>query len=164
MVIPLEYDGAGYIGGGENDTVRLCWVQKGDSYGIFENPYYVAPEETPGTEQGNTEESPAPGSDSPGGQETANPGNTENTADSGGGFPVVPVVIAVVVVVVAAVVAALALKKKNPAPTAPHGKPTQEVKPEQAQSFKFCPKCGTKVPMDTNFCPKCGKQLESGEG
>lgn len=39
-VIPLEYDSVGTVQGGENDTVRLCYVKKGSCCGIFENPYY----------------------------------------------------------------------------------------------------------------------------
>lgn len=75
----------------------------------------------------------------------------------------------VVAVIAAVVVLLLVLKKKKsvPAavPTASQAKPASEVKPEpkQTEAFKFCPKCGTKVPIDTAYCPKCGKPLENGE-
>lgn len=71
---------------------------------------------------------------------------------AGAGFPLIPVVISagIVVVAAAAVVVVLALRKKKPG-----------AGPEQA--CKFCPKCGTRVPMDTNFCPKCGRKLENVE-
>ena len=39
-VVPLEHDSAGTVQGGENDTVRLCYIKQGSSCGIFENPYY----------------------------------------------------------------------------------------------------------------------------
>ena len=121
VVVPLEYDGAGFVTGGGNDTVMLCYVQKGMSYGIFENPYYVL--EVPSdSEPGDTEEpggeSPTPsnpGSQNP--QNSTNPGNGSNPSggdnSNGGGFPVVPVVSAAGGATVAAVVVVLVLKKKK---------------------------------------------------
>lgn len=134
VVIPLEYYSAGPVSGGENDTVRLCYVQKSlgynvFEYGIFENPYYVALAGPTDPEPGNTEpvntepvntekpggETPAPSSQgSQGTQNPTNPGDTGNTTDNGGGFPIVPVAVgAVGGAAVAAVVVVLVLKKKQ---------------------------------------------------
>lgn len=133
VVVPLEYDRAGFVTGGENDTVRLCWVLKDGNYGIFENPNYVAPEvpsdpepgntdpepedtEPVSTEPGNSEgpggESPAPSN--PGSQNTQKPTAPGDATDNGGGFPVVPVAAATVGgVAVGAGAVVLALKKKK---------------------------------------------------
>lgn len=123
VVVPLEYDGAGIVYTSAKDgfeqTSRYRWVQKGASYGIFENPYYVAPEAPSDPEPGNSAgpggETPAPGSS--GSQDTQNPagpGDTGNTNDNGGGFPVVPVAAAVVLAAATgAAVAVLVLKKKK---------------------------------------------------
>ena len=122
VVVPLEYDDAGFVYGGENNTARLCWVRQGDRYGIVDNPYHMSVE-APGAEPANTGdpkgESPGPIPSDPGGQDAqnsqapANLADTGNTADPGGGFPIVPVVIVLAAAAAAGVAAALALKKKT---------------------------------------------------
>lgn len=173
VVVPLEYYTVGPVYGGENDTVRFCYVQKSLSYnvfeyGIFENPYYVPPEAPSDPEPGNTEpvstepgnseeprgESPAPSS--PGGQNTQNPQNSTNpdsgnTSDSGGGFPIVPVAVAVVLAAAAgAAVAVVVLKKKKTAPEATSFTPPVQPPAGTGQTP------GPVQPQAFKFCPKCG--------
>ena len=47
----------------------------------------------------------------------------------------------------------------EPAPQ-PAPQPAPEPAPEPAQTFIFCPYCGTKLSADVKFCSNCGNKLD----
>lgn len=64
------------------------------------------------------------------------------------------VLVVVIVVVVAAVALFVlsSLRKKKPLMETV----TPPPPPEESAKTKYCPKCGTSVPLDSIYCPKCG--------
>lgn len=83
---------------------------------------------------------------------------TETNIWGGGIFdtsnPLFWVLVVVIVVVVAAValVVLSSLRKKKPLMETV----TPPSPPEKSAKRKYCPKCGTSVPLDSIYCPKCG--------
>ncbi len=161
IVLPLEYDDAGTLSGG------LCWVRKGLTYGVFENPYYIPEKESGdalsdvvGQVTGNKNDSTDKGD------------RADDAPERSGSFPVVPVVVIAVVAIaaIAAVaVAVLVLKAKKPAlekvtapRSAPQAAPAEQTPP--ATGPKFCPNCGNPVTPGVKFCPECGQPLQGGKG
>jgi len=76
---------------------------------------------------------------------------------------ILPIVIVVIVAVVLLVIVLPFLRRMKtpketvtppsttPPPTAPSSPPKEE-----SRKTKYCPKCGTSVPLDSIYCPKCG--------
>lgn len=156
MVIPLEYDLAGtvieYDSEGNSQPGRYRWVNKGNSFGIFENPYYA--EKNVGDGFGSLLESPFANRDN--GESTAksDKGDDKDNTDTddnksnakmGGQFPIIPVVAAAIVVVVATIVIIVLVQKKK--------------KATLASGYKFCPNCGKPLTGVSKFCSVCGYPL-----
>lgn len=135
VVVPLEYDDAGYLSDG------MFWVQKGVSYGIFESPYYKAEEEGDNIVTDVIDKA------------TGKSGNS-------GGFPVVPVMAAAAAVAAAAVL--VVKKKRGTVPAgAGNARKTAEGAAEKLTSkpVKSTCSCGAENDPGAKFCQRCGKPV-----
>lgn len=161
VVVPFEYDGAWTIINVDSEGTQLCCVKQGDSYGIFENPYYAPKETDEGLLSGAMDVTNEKKD-----KDSADRVDTESVTirdDDKGGFPILPVALGVVAVVVIVLVVVLVSKKKKSAP----GKPAVPAETATATAVtqsaatgpKFCPECGKPVKPGTKFCPECGYSL-----
>ena len=133
VVVPLEYYDAGYLG-----SSRYCWVNKGTSYGIFENPYYTEPDSE--TDSGHSGPSPVI-------------------------FVVIGLIIVATAVAAVILMKQKASRGKAPVTVLPGESPAPNAPPAfkpagAASGPNFCPNCGAKLEPGVKFCPNCGKALK----
>ena len=71
------------------------------------------------------------------------------------GTPVFWVLVVVIIVVVAALglIVISSLRRKKPLT---HTLPPPSPPEQKSAKTKYCPKCGTSMPLDSIYCPKCG--------
>ena len=133
VVVPLEYYDAGYLG-----SSRYCWVNKGTSYGIFENPYYTEPDSE--TDSGHSGPSPVI-------------------------FVVIGLIIVATAVAAVILMKQKASRGKAPVTVLPGESPAPNAPPAfkpagAASGPNYCPNCGAKLEPGVKFCPNCGKAIK----